>query len=320
MNTNVTTGGGAVAAQPARRANIRWTRVVWIAAAVLGILAVVGYLGISAYVGDKMSRPVRKALTSTPAEYGLNYENVTFNSAVDNIPLSGWLIGAPGGKAVIMLHGKDQTRDSDEAFLEKASILNNHGYDVLMFDFRAHGLSEGERFAMGAWETRDVDGAVEFLKGRGYKTIGTYGVSMGAAISLLAAPDNPDIKALMVDSPYADLPALLEKRLPGASGLPAFFNPGILFVGKLLYGIDFSNVKPAEALAKLGDRPVLHVQSRDGDDEVPLTEGYALQSAGANNPNFTSWPAPGKGHVHSYTNNKEEYTKRMLGFFDGYLK
>ena len=302
------------------RARPAWRRILLIAAVALLTILVAAYFGISAYTADKLSKPDRKALTSTPAEYGLKYEDVSFNSTVDNIPLSGWLIDSPGDKAIIMLHGKDQTRDRDEAFLEKASIFVQNNYDVLMFDFRGHGLSGGERYAFGAWETRDVAGALKFLQDRGYDTIGTYGVSMGAAISLLTAPDYPEIKALMVDSPYADLPGLLGTKIPEASGLPAFFNPGILLMARLMYGMDLSNVKPADAMANLGDRPVFHVQSRDGDDSVPVTEGYALQKAGANDPNFTSWLAPGKGHVHSYSNNKEEYTKRMLDFYATYLK
>jgi fermentation-respiration switch protein FrsA (DUF1100 family) len=124
----------------------------------------------------------------------------------------------------------------------------------------------------------------------------------------------------MVDSPYADLPALIEARLSYESGLPGFFNPGIFLMARLLFGLDFSNIKPAESLAALGDRPVFHVQSRDGDSSVPLSEGYALQKAGAADPNFTSWLAPGEGHVHSYTNNREEYTRRMLEFYTKYLK
>ena len=291
-----------------------------LAAAAAAAFVPAAYFGICTYAARRLSRPDRKALASTPSEYGLRYEDVQFASAEDYIKLSGWLIGAHGDRAIIMLHGRDLTRDRDEAFLEKASILHNHGYDVLMFDFRGHGLSAGERYAMGAWETRDIAGAIHFLEGRCYRAIGTYGVSMGAAISLLAAPDHPEMKALMVDSPYADLPALLRTKLPRVSGLPAFCNPGIFLMGRVMYGIDFSRVKPVDALAKLGDRPVFHVQSRDGDDDVPRTEGYALGKAGERNPNFTTWLAPGKGHVHSYSNNKEEYTRRMLAFYDRYLK
>jgi uncharacterized protein len=309
-----------IATPTSRPTRVRRGRLLGILITTLAILLAGGYLGSAAYVADRLSRPVREAIVQTPDQYGLEYENVEFTSAIDNIPLRGWLLASPGDKAILMLHGRNMTRDRDEAFLEKAALFVGQGYDVLLFDFRAHGLSGGERYSMGSWETRDITGALDYLKGRGYTEFGTYGVSMGAAISLLAAPAHPEIKALMVDSPFADLQTLIETRLPQESGLPAFFNPGIFFMGKVLYGLDVATTKPVDALAQLGDRPVLHVQSIDGDEWVPLTEGYALQKAGATDPNYTFWQAPGKGHVVSYTNNKQEYTRRMLDFYKRYLR
>ena len=289
------------------------------ALAVIPILLLVAYFGIAGYTADRISHPARQALVDNPAHYGLTYSDVEFPTAVDHITLRGWLIGEPGRRAIIMLHGRDQTRDRDEAFLTKAAALAHQGYAVLMFDFRAHGLSDGDRYAMGAWETRDVAGALTFLQSRGYQEFGAYGVSMGAAIGLLAAPAHPEIRALMVDSPFADLPALLEKRLPEVSGLPALFNPGLFFMGQTLYGMDVSQVKPAQAMAQLGDRPVFLVQSRDGDSEVPVSDGLALAQAAAGDPNFTFWRAPGAGHVHSYSNNPVEYLSKMQAFYARYL-
>lgn len=309
-----------IAVRTAKRARPGLGKVVRILGPILAVLLVVAYAGISAYVADRVSRPVRKALVSSPAQYGLKYQDVTFPSTVDKIPLSGWLVDSPGDKAIIMMHGRDQNRESDEAYLEKASIFVRSNYDVLMFDFRAHGLSGGERYAFGQWETRDVAGALDYLKGRGYTEFGTYAVSMGAAISLLAAPDRPEIKALWVDSPFSNLVPLIEQRLPENSGLPAFFNPGILFMGKVLYGYDLSSLKPAEAVAKMGDRAIYQVHIQDGDDWVPLSQAREIEQAGASNPDFSSWIAPGSGHVNSYTSNKQEYTRRMLDFYGKYLK
>ncbi|HUS14189.1 MAG TPA: alpha/beta fold hydrolase [Chloroflexia bacterium] len=282
-------------------------------------MLLLAYLAISVYTADRLSHPARQTLLGSPAQAGLTYEDVEFPSAGDHIRLSGWLLNAPSRRVIVMLHGRDQTRDRDEAYLTKAGLLVREGYAVLMFDFRAHGLSGGERYAMGAWETRDVAGALAYLQSRGYQTFGVYGVSMGAATGLLTAPEHPEIGALFLDSPYADLPALLEKRLPEVSGLPAFFTPGLFSMGRLMFGMDFTAVKPADALARLGTRPVYLVQSRDGDSEVPVTEGLALAQAGAANPNFTFWRAPGAGHVHSYSNNPAEYTQRLLAFYARYL-
>jgi len=309
-----------MAARPAKRARPRLGRIAGIAGGILAILLVLGYLGMSAYVANKLTMPERNPVDSTPAAYGLVYEDVGFTSTVDNIPLRGWLIDSPGDKAIVMLHGQNQNRMRDEASLEKAALFTDNGYDVLMFDFRGHGESGGQRYAFGQWETRDLAGALRFLTDRGYTTIGTYAVSMGAAISLLAAPEQAEMRALWVDSPYGDLGSLVEQRLPESSGLPAIFNPGILTAGRVLYGLDVYSVKPAEALARLGDRPVYQVHSAEGDTLVPLDQTRLLEQAGAANPNFTSWIAPGAGHVQAYTNNKAEYTRRMLDFYARYLQ
>jgi uncharacterized protein len=308
----------AVIAGP-RRTGLRGRRALAALAALIPLVMLAAYLGIAGYTADRLSHPARQTLVDNPARHGLTYTDVEFPSAGDGIRLSGWLVGGPGRRAILMLHGRDQTRDRDEAFLLKAADFVRQGYAVLMFDFRAHGLSGGDRYGLGAWETRDVAGALTFLEGRGYQEFGAYGVSMGAAIALLSAPAHPEIRALMVDSPYADLPALLEKRLPEASGLPAFFNPGLFFMAQTLYGMDLSGVKPVVALAHLGDRPVFLVQSRDGDSEVPVSDGLALAQAGAADPNFTFWRAPGSGHVHSYTNNPAEYLSKMDAFYARYL-
>lgn len=318
MSTNLVTDRGAVAVQEKRHVGSRLGRVVRIITAVLVVILILAYFGVSGYMVDKLTHPDRKAIDATPTQYGMQYEEVAFNSTTDNIQLSGWFIDSPGDKVIIMLHGRGGNRAADES-LDKALALHQHNYDLLMFDFRAHGLSGGDRYSLGVWEMRDLEGALNYLKSRGYSEFGTYGISMGGGTSLLLAPDHPEIKALMVDSTYADLPTLIDQKLPDYSGLPALFNPGVLLMGKVLYGLDFSTAKPGDIVPKLGDRPIFQVFSKDGDKTVPLEQHYALQKAGAGDPNFSTWAAPGSGHVDGFPNNKEEYAKRMLAFYDKYL-
>jgi pimeloyl-ACP methyl ester carboxylesterase len=288
-------------------------------AAALVVILVLAYFGLGAYMFDKLTRPDKKALVGTPQQYGMAYENVSFNSTVDNIPLKGWFIDSPGDKAIIMLHGRLGNRSMDES-LDKAVVLHAHNYDLLMFDFRDCGESGGDRYTLGVWEMRDLEAALGYMKAKGYSELGTYGISMGAATSVMVAPSHPEIKALLVDSPYADLPALIDLKLPESSGLPAFFNPGVLWMGNLIFGVDFSGAKPADTLAKLGDRPIFQVYSKDGDNSIPLDQHYAFAKAGASDPNFSTWAAPGSGHVDAFPNNKEEYSTRMAAFFEKYLK
>ena len=122
MGTNVVADRGTVAVQEKERTKSRRGRIVWISAGVLTLLLIVAYLGISGYMFDKLTHPERKALEGTPTQYEMQYQDVTFNSTVDNVPLSGWFIDSPGDKAIIMIHGRGGNRAADES-LEKVSPL-----------------------------------------------------------------------------------------------------------------------------------------------------------------------------------------------------
>ncbi len=320
MGTSVVTRTDPPAVQLGRHVRPGLRRILSISGAVAVVIVVAGYFGISAYAADKLSRPERFALTSNPSQYGLKYQDVVFTSTVDYIPLSGWYIDSPGDRVIVMVHGRNGRRDGGDA-LEIASRIAAHNYDVLMFDFRAHGASGGERFSMGQLEVRDIEGALNYLAARGVTKIGVHATSMGGSPMLYAAVAHPEMKALVSDSSFANLAPILERELPRADGLPAFFNPGIFFMGKLMFGIDLQSNKPAEAVAKLGDRPLLVIHSSldDESDTIPVSHAYELQKAGANNPNLVMWLAPGKGHCKAYANNKDEYMTRLMAFYDKYL-
>ncbi len=306
--------------KPKARTRSTPIRLLRIVALALVILLPIAYIAISAIVADKLSHPTRKALTSNPAALGMKYESVQFNSIPDNILLKGWYVDSPGDKVIVVMHGRNSVRDEPGAgILDIAKGLYVHNYDLLMFDFRAHGESGGDRYSLGWWETRDVAGALAYLKGRGVNEVGALAFSMGAATELLAAPDHPEMKAVIADSAFSDLSLLLDKELPKASGLPGFFNPGILFMENLLYGIDIVSTKPEVQIAKMGDRPVLLIHSTT-DELIPESHAEALKRAGANDPNLSLWVAPGNGHVKAYKNNPDEYMRRITEFFDTNLK
>jgi uncharacterized protein len=300
--------------KPSRRRSGLLTRVL----VTLLIALVLVYAGISVYVADKLSHPTRRALTSTPADYGMTYSDVDFASTVDNIPLKGWFMDSPGDKTILVMHGRNSTKDNRVA-METSRSLYQRGYDIFTFDFRAHGESGGDRYSLGPWEVRDVAGALNYLKSKGVTQVGGLAYSMGASTEILAAPDHPEIKALVADSPFADLSALLDKELPKNSGLPSLFNPGILAAGQVVFGLNLLDNKPERQMAQLKDRPVFLIHG-DADALVPVSHAYRFQQAAANDPNFTLWIVPGAAHVGSYDVEKEEYLNRVGDFFDKNLK
>jgi pimeloyl-ACP methyl ester carboxylesterase len=285
----------------------------------LGVIGLAAYLGVGAYAATTMSHPIRQKLRGTPADLGLPYENVAFPSAEDHIPLKGWLIGGHGGPTIIFVHGKDGNRDDPTIGLPLiGQALVHHGYDVLAFDLRGHGESGGSRFSLGYLEARDVAGAVAFLKRRGRTELGAFGWSLGAATVLNAAPDLPDLRALVVESAFAAVTDLMATQIPLTTHLPGLFTPGILLMSDLLYGFRPQQNRPERALARLGTRPLLLIQ--DGADEfIPPAHATRLQQAGAANPNFQFWQVPGATHVRGYQTCPDEYMRRVIAFFDANL-
>src|SRR5262249_36567152 len=132
---------------------------MWIVTVV--VLTVVVYLALTAYFANLLTTSVRNPLLSVAADIGMPIEAVQFPSAVDNIPLEGWLMRGTNGKTIIVLHAKDGTRDDPTIGLPDIErALVQHGYTVLAFDFRGHGESGGNRVSIATLEPRDVSGAL----------------------------------------------------------------------------------------------------------------------------------------------------------------
>jgi fermentation-respiration switch protein FrsA (DUF1100 family) len=163
-----------------------------------------------------------------------------------------------------------------------------------------------------------VGGALAYLKTRGINQVGTLGFSLGAATALNSAPEYPEMRVIVEDSAFADAQQLLDVEVPKASGLPSFFTPGMVFMALQLFGMDLANDKPVRSVARLGSRPVLLIHGT-ADNYVPVSHAYALQQAGAANPNLRLWIVPDAEHVRAFKQFPDEYLKHVIGFFDEFL-
>jgi uncharacterized protein len=302
-----------------RRAATSLRRVLLMAAAIALLLLLVVYCVVSIVAANDLSRPERHPVVGTPADVGLAYQSIEFPSEVDHLPLRGWYISAGGQRAIVMLHGLDGNRDSGSAALPIAKALVADGYDVLMFDLRGHGESGGERYSLGQLEVRDLAGALDVVRARGVHQIGTLGFSLGALTELNAAPDHPEMRAIVADSAAANIYPVLEAQFTNRSGMPSIFVPGVVWFGRLLYGIDLADDVPARQVARLGNRPLLLIHGT-ADALFPVSNAYALQKAGAKDPNLQLWIVPDACHTCAYEKNPELYLRRVIGFFDQNLQ
>ncbi|MFA6317683.1 MAG: alpha/beta hydrolase, partial [Elusimicrobiota bacterium] len=136
--------------------------LLWAGLAVLGAVALLlatGWWG----AGVILYPPKRSSLQTFPELYGLPYEKVSLRTS-DGLTLKGWFIPSRTGddRTIIMCHGWG---DNKGYLLERSHFLNTAaGFNLLYFDNRSHGESEGRVTTIGCLETIDFEAAVGFLK------------------------------------------------------------------------------------------------------------------------------------------------------------
>lgn len=123
-----------------------------------------------------------------------------------------------------MVHGMNDNRSSrGTGAFGIADRLIRHGYGVLVFDLRGHGLCGGKRASGGYAERLDVLGAVDYLqleKSSPAERIGLIGFSAGGVSVLLAAAEDPSLTAVVADSAYAELSGVLPHEIRDRLGWP----------------------------------------------------------------------------------------------------
>jgi len=257
------------------------------------------------------TRPMDRELTSSPSDYDLEFENVSFTSA-DGVTLSGWYLGGAGSDVAIACgHGLFRSR---REVLDRAAFFRKQGYDTVVFDFRRHGESEGEKVTLGFDERFDFLGAVEFLRERQpARKVVLYGVSMGAAAALLAAAETEDVAAVIADSSFSSLEHTVVHHLDLIFGLPRFpFGTSLLFFLEMQGGFDRSEFDLEGAVTEIGDRPVLFVAGED-DARMPVAIQRRLyERAVSEHSGFRSFP--GASHGAAFRTDPEGY-KTMLTEF-----
>lgn len=252
-------------------------------------------------------RPPKIVSQMTPQDLGLEYEEVALRTR-DGLSLHGWFIPhkeRERAKTLILMHGYP----ADKGDILPGFSFLSRGYNLLLFDFRYLGRSEGRYSTLGARETEDLVSAIRFLKTRGIQEVGVIGFSMGGAVALMTAPQAPEIKALVAEASYARLDLMAHElyRIP-LLRYPLGFLTGLW--ARAFLGTRLRDVSPLEAARKIRI-PVLIIHSAD-DETIPFSHALLLQQALAHNPRAEFWfkessPHGGLG---------SDYSRRLQEFFE----
>lgn len=292
----------------------RWKRIVLGALAAFLLFATLGipYL-LAVLITRAGTRPMDLELTSSPADYGLSYEEVAFTST-DGVALSGWYLPGGSRQAVVACgHGLFRSR---REVLDRAAFFRKQGYDTLVFDFRRHGRSGGERVTLGFQERRDFEGAIEFLeKRRPEAPVVLYGVSMGAGAALLAARETKAVSAVVADSPFLNIEHTVLHHVKLIFGLPRFpFASALLWFLEVRGGFDRKDFDLEAAAAELGDRPLLLIAGGDDDRMPPDLQKRVAEASKSPLSQFVV--LEGAGHGAAYRIATTAYQAALLSFLE----
>ncbi len=135
------------------------------------------------------------------------HEDVAFRSG--DLTLRGWRFrGAEPHRLLVSLHGIGDNRRGAEGL---ALRFGPKGYDVLAWDSRAQGESDGTDCTYGFYEKDDVSRVLDAV---GASRAILFGSSLGAAVALQAAAQDSRVVAVIAQSPYADLDSIIDDRAP----------------------------------------------------------------------------------------------------------
>ncbi len=251
---------------------------------------------------------------SSPAELGLAFEDVIF-PASDGLVLHGWWIPAPGSdRAVIQLHGHAGSMDPDIQYLP---AWHEAGLNVLMFDFRGHGRSDGRLSTFGYLERYDVQGAVRYLKQKkGMHRIALVGFSLGGMVAILSTPLCPEVDAVVADGAPARLRSALtvwgiERHLP--AWFAAFAAWLVLVGASLRLRANLFRYEPVRWIGSITPRPLMIIH---GEQDQYCPDFKDLLAAARPT---EVWRLPGVGHVQASEVYPVEYRRRVVKFLNRYL-
>ena len=246
-------------------------------------------------------RPER-IIFKTPAEYQLPFEDVYVkvnDGNGKNERIHAWWIPAenPSDRTLLYLHGSALNIGAN---ITHARRFHQMGFSVFLISYRGYGKSDGT-FPTEAQVYADAQAAWTYLieqKGIDPKAIFIYGHSLGGAVAIQLAIDNPAAGGLIVEAAFTSI-ADMARRIPKYRIFPL----------ELIVHERFDSIEKVSRLQP----PVLYIHGTD-DKLVPSEMSSELYKRTASSKQLKF--IPGGGHNNSASVGGDEYLQAVKNFID----
>ena len=283
-----------------RKKSTYWKLLIGATAVLLVI-----YASTSAYIWARQAhfifRPER-IISKTPAEYQLPFEDVYVkvnDGNGKNERIHAWWIPAenPSDRTLLYLHGSALNIGAN---ITHARRFHQMGFSVFLISYRGYGKSDGT-FPTEAQVYADAQAAWTYLieqKGIDPKAIFIYGHSLGGAVAIQLAIDNPAAGGLIVEAAFTSI-ADMARRIPKYRIFPL----------ELIVHERFDSIEKVSRL----QAPVLYIHGTD-DKLVPSEMSSELYKRTASSKQLKF--IPGGGHNNSASVGGDEYLQAGKNFID----
>jgi fermentation-respiration switch protein FrsA (DUF1100 family) len=231
-------------------------------------------------------------IETTPQDIGLTYEEI-FVVTSDGVKISGWYIPSGSPRTTVLLSHGNGGNISHR--LEKIKILHDLDLNILLFDYRGYGMSNGSPSEAGLY--LDAEAMYAYLlnekKILPEKIVG-YGESLGGAV-IVDLADKHKLGGMVLEGSFTSIRDMAKKYFP--------------FIPAFVYKTSF------DSLEKIKDMkmPKLHFHSRN-DEIVPFELGKKL---------FDNAPEPKEfvvlqgGHNDSFLVSEDVFREKIDAFIRG---
>jgi pimeloyl-ACP methyl ester carboxylesterase len=281
---------------------------------------IISIIGLYGYIAWTLGRPLHDTLQSNPMlAVELPYENVSFPSLTGKSKLNGWFITSaiPSIKTIVFSHSYAGNREEPWMPIYKiAAALHKKNFNVLMFDYAYANKANQIAFTGGVKESKDLLGAIQFVKQRGAKEVVVWGFSMGAGTTLQAALQTKDINAMILDSTFIATPDTMFQNVKRKLDLPEYPSKMLLhLMFPLLNGSGFSQIPYQKVLGTTYSMPIFFIHGKE-DERSPYEIIQHLADNQSANALSSLWLNSKAKHELVYDTDPTGYFKKTMDFID----